>query len=70
VAPLVHTCGLHAPLDGSHAVPEPQLTALYRVPLGSHTSELEVLAQRLAPGVQMMRAQAVPRHVSPVPHVE
>jgi hypothetical protein len=38
------------------------------VPLGSHTSLAEALAQRLVPGVQMMLAQRVPRHVSPEAH--
>ncbi len=67
-SPAVHTWGLHAPEAGSHAVPAPQLTALYRVPLESHTSELDVLAQRLLPGAQTMRAHALPTHVSPVAH--
>jgi hypothetical protein len=38
------------------------------VPLGSHTSLPAVLAQRLVPGVQMMLAQALPRHVCPEAH--
>jgi hypothetical protein len=67
-SPAVQTWGLHAPEAGSHAFPLPQLTALYRVPLGSHTSELDTLAQRLLPGAQTIRAHAVPTQVSPVAH--